>query len=79
MYWEFVLITPQTSVTVTCGIQPTGVLTMAMKLLHNTCNMYIRDLPKMNTLIPRALGPRSLGIHIRQIPHVHVTTISYTV
>ena len=33
---SIVLITPQTSVTITCGIQPTGVVTMAMKVLHIT-------------------------------------------
>ena len=30
-YIAFVLITPQTSVTIICGIQPTGVVTMAVK------------------------------------------------
>ena len=35
--------------------------------------MAIRDLPDMY-----ALSPRALGIHIRQIPHGHVTTITYT-
>ena len=39
--------------------------------------MAIRDLPDMYTLIPRACGPRASGIHIRQIPHGHVTTITY--
>ena len=27
--------------TITCGIQPTGIVTMKMKVLHNICNMYI--------------------------------------
>ena len=27
-----------------CDIQPTGVVTMAMEVLHNTCNMCIHDL-----------------------------------
>ena len=40
--------------------------------------MAIRDLPDMYTLIPRACGPRASGIHIRQIPHGHVTTIKCT-
>ena len=35
------------------------------------CNMCTRDLPDMY-----ALGPRASGIHIRQIPRVHVTTIT---
>ena len=47
------------------------------KVIHNTCNMAIRDLPDMYTLIPRACGPWASGIHIRQIPHGHVTTITY--
>ena len=34
--------------------------------------MYIRDLPDMY-----ALSPRASGIHIRQILHAHVTTITY--
>ena len=38
--------------------------------------MAIRDLPDMYALIPRACGPRASGIHIRQIPHGHVTTIT---
>ena len=59
--------------TITCGIQPTDVVTIAVKVLHNTCNMFIHDLPDMIALIPRASG-----IHIRQIPHAHVTTITCT-
>ena len=47
-------------------------------MIHNSCNMAIRDLPDMYTLIPRACGPRASGIHIRQIPHGHVTTIKWT-
>ena len=31
----------------------------------------------MYTLSPRACGPRASGIHIRQIPCAHVTTITY--
>ena len=42
-----------------------------------TCNMCTRDLPDMYALSPRACGPRALGIHIRQIPRAHVTTITY--
>ena len=42
--------------TITCGIQPTGVVTMAMKVLHNSCNMYICDMPDMNALIPWAVA-----------------------
>ena len=51
---QFVLITPQISVTITCGIQPTGVITMAMEVLHNTCNMYTCDLPDIYALSPWA-------------------------
>ena len=61
--------------TVTCGIQPTSVVTMAMKVLHDTCNMCICDLPNMNVLIPWACGPQASSIHIRKIPDTHVTTI----
>ena len=35
MHEQLVLINAQTGVTITCGIQPT-VVTMAMKVLHNT-------------------------------------------
>ena len=38
-------------------------------MIHITCNMCSRDLPHMY-----ALGPRALGIHIRQIPCAHITT-----
>ena len=38
--------------------------------------MAIRDLPDMYVLSPWACGPRASGIHIRQIPHGHVTTIT---
>ena len=37
---------------------------MAMKVLHNTYNMCIRDLLDMNGLIPQACNPRALGMHI---------------
>ena len=63
MHWQFILITPQTSVTIICGIQPAGVVTMVMKVLHNTCNMCTCNLPVMNALIPW-----TSGVHIRQIP-----------
>ena len=50
--------------TITSGIQPTGVVTMAMEMLNNTCNMCICDLPDMNDLIPQALGPQAhISIH----------------
>ena len=39
--------------------------------------MAIRDLPDMYALSRQACGPWALGIHIRQIPHGHVTTITY--
>ena len=68
---------PTNSVTITCSIQPTGVVTMAIKVLHNTCNMCIRDLPDINALIPWACGPQPVsGIHMRQIPHTHVATMT---
>ena len=31
--------------TITCGIQSTGDVTIAMKMLHNICNMCTHDLP----------------------------------
>ena len=37
-----------------------------------TCNMCSHDVPDMY-----ALSPWALGIHIRQIPRAHVTTITY--
>ena len=46
------------------------------EVLHITCNMGSHDLPDMYALSPRAYGPRALGIHIRQIPRAHVTTIT---
>ena len=57
--------------TITCGIQHTGV-TMALKVLHNTCNICIHDLLDMYVLSPWAVA----YICIRQIPHAHVTTIT---
>ena len=42
--------------TITCGIQPNGVITMTMKVLHNNCKMCNHDLPDMNALEPVALG-----------------------
>ena len=44
------------------------------EVIHNTCNMGARDLPDTYALIPRASG-----IHIRQIPRAHVTTITYNI
>ena len=41
--------------------------------------MGARDLPDMYALSPRACSPRASGIHIRQIPHAHVTTITYAI
>ena len=47
MHQQFVLIALQTSVTITCGIQLTGVVTMIIKVLHNPFNMCIHDLSNM--------------------------------
>ena len=48
-------------------------------MIHNTFNMAVRDmpdmLPDMHAQSLRAAGQRAEGIHIRQIPHAHVTTI----
>ena len=46
------------------------------EVIHSTCNMGARDSPDMYALSPRACGPRASGIHIRQIPRAHVTTIT---
>ena len=35
---------PQVNVTITWGIQHTGIVTMAIEVLHNTCNMNIHDM-----------------------------------
>jgi len=45
---------------------------MHMEVLHISCNICTCDLPDMY-----ALSPRASGTHIRQIPHSHVTTITY--
>ena len=47
--------------------------------LHNTCNICIHDLPDMY-ICPQPLGlwPSGFGIHIRQILHAHVATITCT-
>jgi len=50
---------------------------MHMEVLYISCNICTRDLPDMYALSPQACGPRALGIHIRQIPCAHVTTITY--
>ena len=64
--------------TITCGLYTGNVfIATEVLVLHNTCNMCIHDLPDMYALIPWACGPWASGIHIRLIPHVHVTTITY--
>ena len=52
---------------ITCGIQPTNVVTMVMKVLHNSCNMCTLDLTDMYAL---ALGPVALMLmHTYQSNH----------
>ena len=46
-------------------------------MLHISCNIGTRDLPDMYALSTRDCGPWALGMHIRQITHAHVTTITY--
>ena len=46
-------------------------------MLHISCNIGTSDLHDMYALSPRACGPRALGMHIRQITHAYVTTITY--
>ena len=48
--------------TIICGIQSIGVVTIAMKVLHNSSNMCIHDL-RDNYVYTVALR------HIRQIPY----------
>ena len=40
-------LVPEICLTITCGIQPTVVVTMVMEVLHNSCNMCTLDLPDM--------------------------------
>ena len=40
--------------TITCGIQPTGIVTMAMEVLRDSCNLDMRDSPDMYALRLRA-------------------------
>ena len=46
--------------TITCDIQPTGIVTMAIKVLHNTCNMSFRYFPDMYALNTLAYRPQAL-------------------
>ena len=55
-----VLITTQISVTITCGIQPTGVDTKAMLVLHNGRNRYTYDLPDIYALRYTYISDKSL-------------------
>ena len=43
--------------------------------IFNSCNMDMSALPDMYTQIPRAVGPRDEGGHIRQNTNAHVTII----
>ena len=58
--------------TITCGIQPTFVTTMAVEVLLNTCNMCICILPD-TYVCPWACGPWAS----KAIPRAYVTTIMY--
>ena len=49
---------------------------MAMKVLHNTCNMCIHHLPDINVLIPLG-SPCALSICTYHAdPHIRVTAIT---
>ena len=67
---HFVLITPQTSVTSTCGIQHPGAATTAMEVFHNTCNMCIHDLADMDVLSSHASACIS-GKSMLQLLYIH--------
>ena len=45
------------------------------KIFKNGCNMGMRDLPDMYAQSPGAACPRDEGIHIRQIPNAHATSV----
>ena len=61
MHKQFVLINPQINVTIACGIQPTGVVTMTMEVLNNICNMCIHDLPDLHVLSLQACSSWALA------------------
>ena len=48
-------------------------------MVRGACSMGARDLPDMYALGPLACGPRASGMHVRQIPCAHVTTITYII
>ena len=68
-YNQFALVTPLLSVTVTCGIQPTGVVTMTME-----CYMLVVTCVLLICLICIPSGFRLLAYISDKIPHTHVTT-----
>ena len=49
----------------TSGIQPIGVVTMDMQVLHNSCNMCAHNLPDVY-----ALSPWDLAVNINNIPMI---------
>ena len=62
--------------TITCGIQPTNVVTMVMKVLHNSCKICTLDSTDMYAL---ALGPVALVLmHTYQLNHSHIATITFS-
>ena len=73
MHQQFVVITLQTYVTITCGIQPTGVATKGVEVLHNSCNMCICDSPDMYAQSLTATGLRTEyqvnPMHMLQLLH----------
>ena len=75
MHYKFVLITSQTSVTITCGIQPTGIVTMAMEVLQNSCNMCTRDLPDMYALRLWACISGNFFMPMLQLLHIRIAGV----
>ena len=62
-------ITSRVSVTITCGIQPTNVVTMAMEALCNSCNMCTLDVTDMHAL---TLSTVALFLmHTCQLSHLY--------
>ena len=46
------------------------------QVVHNICNMGTRGLPDINTLSPRACGPRALGVYIL-VPMLQLYIMAY--
>ena len=84
MWWFYKIITLTSYLKLTIKINEphyiyTIILTLIMKVLHNSCNTVTRALPGMSTLSPHARGAWASGVHIRQSTRACVTTIKYRI